>query len=246
MAVAVDNGADRVMILGIPVDRMTMAQTMAKLEEFVASGKPHFIITADAAGLVQAQDDLEYRALYGRADIITADSAGVLWAAKRAGKPIAERVSGVDIVDNACALSANKGYRIFFLGSEPGVAELAAEKMKRKHPGCNIVGARHGYFPKESDSVVAAEVAEADPDFLFVAMGIPRQEKFIVSTMPVIGARVAIGVGGSLDVFSGKVKRAPVLCQKLKIEWLWRTIQNPSKLAKVKLLPEFVSRVLKS
>jgi len=235
----------RVEILGMPVDRVTMSETMARLEEFVSSGRPHFVITADAAGIVQAQSDQDYQLLYRRADLITPDSAGVLWAAKRLGKPMTERVSGVDIVDRVCALSADTGDSIFFLGAAPGVAELAAEKMRLKYPGCNIVGTRNGYFPAESDRVVAAEIAELDPDFLFVAMGIPRQEKFILDTMPIIEARVSIGVGGTFDVFSGKVKRAPVIIQKLKLEWLWRTLQNPSKLSKTKLLPKFVLLVLK-
>ena len=142
-------------------------------------------------------------------------------------------------MDHACAASADKGWRIYFLGAAPGVAELAAERMRLRHPGCNIVGARHGYFPPESDAVVAAEVAEAKPDLLFVAMGIPRQEKFIRATESIIGAKVAMGVGGTFDVFSGKVRRAPRLLQKMRLEWAWRLAQNPKKIGKVALLPRF-------
>ena len=130
------------------------------------------------------------------------------------------------------------------MGAAPGIAELAAEKMRLRHPGCNIVGARHGYFPAESDTVVASEVAASAPDVLFVAMGIPRQEKFIRSTESIIGAKVAMGVGGSFDVFSGKVKRAPRMVQRLRMEWLWRLCQNPKKISKVMLLPRFVLMVL--
>ena len=148
-------------------------------------------------------------------------------------------------MDNVCRESANRGWRVYFLGAAPGVAELAAEKMRLRHPGCNIVGARHGYFPAESDEVVAAEVAESKPDILFVAMGIPRQEKFIKATTHIIGSKVAMGVGGSFDVFSGNVKRAPVFLQKLKLEWAWRLLQNPKKIGKVMLLPKFVIRNLR-
>jgi N-acetylglucosaminyldiphosphoundecaprenol N-acetyl-beta-D-mannosaminyltransferase len=143
-------------------------------------------------------------------------------------------------------LSAQKGYGVFFLGAAPGVAEMAAEKMKLRHPGCNILGTRHGYFPADSDDVVAREVAEFKPDILFVAMGIPRQEKFIYNTREIIKAPVALGVGGSLDVFSGKAKRAPVFVQKMKLEWLWRLLLNPKKISKCKALPVFVWQVLKS
>ncbi|MDX2064241.1 MAG: WecB/TagA/CpsF family glycosyltransferase [Fimbriimonadaceae bacterium] len=236
----------RVDILGVPVDNVTMDETMARLEAFVASKRAHFVITADAAGVVQAQSDESYRQLYFEADLVTPDSAGILWAAKRFGSPIPGRVSGVDLVERVCSLSADKGYAIFFLGAAPGVAELAAERMQLKYPGCNIVGTRNGFFPPESDDVVAAEIAALRPDFLFVAMGIPRQEKFILATRDVVQAKVAMGVGGTFDVFSGRVRRAPVWMQRLKLEWLWRVLQNPSKLGKVALLPKFVMLVLRA
>ena len=235
----------RVRILGAPVDCVTMSETLDRLDGFVKAGGPHLIITADSSGLVQAQTDAELRGLYDSAALVTPDSNGVVWAMNRKGCPQTERVSGVDIADRVCALSAERGYRIFFLGGEPGVAEAAAEKMRQKYPGCNIVGARHGYFKPDQDREVATEVAPAKPDFLFVGMGIPRQEKFIRTTMDIVKAPVAIGVGGSLDVFSGKAKRAPVLIQRIKLEWLWRTALNPSKISKAKLLPRFVLLVLR-
>jgi N-acetylglucosaminyldiphosphoundecaprenol N-acetyl-beta-D-mannosaminyltransferase len=237
--------APRVTILGIPVDRVTMAQALERINGFLQDGRPHMVVTADSSGIVQAQDDPSFFELLSKADLVTPDSVGVLWAARRKGAPIEDRVSGVDLVDKLCQLSADKGYRIFLLGAAPGVAELAAEKLTLKHPGCNIVGSRHGYFPAESDEVVAQEIAELKPHILFVAMGIPRQEKFIRKTQDIIRAGVAMGVGGSLDVFSGKTKRAPKLFQKLKLEWLWRLILNPSKIQKAKYLPRFVRLVLR-
>jgi N-acetylglucosaminyldiphosphoundecaprenol N-acetyl-beta-D-mannosaminyltransferase len=186
------------------------------------------------------------RELMLEADLITPDSFGVVWAAKRAGKPVEGRVSGVDLVDRICGLSARKGYRLFFLGAGPGVAELAAERLRLRHPGCNIVGTRNGFFPASDDSVVAEEVAAFRPDVLFVAMGIPRQEKFIRATQSIIRAKVAIGVGGSFDVFSGKTKRAPILIQRLNIEWLWRLLLNPKKFSKVMSLPKFALAVIRS
>ncbi|AIE87503.1 WecB/TagA/CpsF family glycosyltransferase [Fimbriimonas ginsengisoli] len=237
---------DRVHILGVPIDRLSMDQTLARIEAFIASGTPHIVVTADAAGIAQAQHDPALMEIYRAAELVTPDSIGVVWAARRAGHPIETRVSGVDILDNLCRLSAERGYRIFFLGAEPGVADLAAEKMRLRHPGCNIVGTRHGYFPAESDEVVAHEVALFTPDILIVAMGIPRQEKFIRATEHIIQAKVGIGVGGSLDVFSGKAKRAPAIVQKAKMEWLWRTASNPKKIAKAQMLPRFVMLVLRS
>jgi N-acetylglucosaminyldiphosphoundecaprenol N-acetyl-beta-D-mannosaminyltransferase len=236
----------RVEILGLPVDRIDMDSALALLEEFIASDRAHLVVTADSSGLVLAQSDPQFHDLVRRADLVTPDSAGVLWAAKRLGSPMAGRVSGVELVDRLCRLSADKGYRIYFLGAAPGVADLAAEKLRLKYPGCNIVGTRNGFFPQESDEVVAREIAECNPDILFVAMGIPRQEKFISATQSIIRARVAIGVGGSLDVFSGRAKRAPRLVQKFQMEWLWRLLLNPKKFTKVKALPIFVWMVLRS
>ena len=231
-------------ILGLPVHRVTMVQTLDILDQFVKSGQPHFVITADASGAVQAQSDAEFRDLFRQANLITPDSAGILWASQRYGKPIGERVSGVEIVDHICRASARAGYTIYFLGAAPGVADDAANEMRKRYPGCNIVGTHDGYFKPEQDAEIAAQIAALNPDFLFVAMGIPRQEKFILGTQSTIRARVAMGVGGTFDVFSGRVKRAPVAMQKMKMEWLWRVIQNPKKVDKVKLLPRFVSLVL--
>jgi N-acetylglucosaminyldiphosphoundecaprenol N-acetyl-beta-D-mannosaminyltransferase len=245
-ATASSQSHSRIEILGLPVDRVTMKETLEQIEGFIAADRCHLVITADASGLVQAQTDPYFQELFAKADLITPDSVGVLWAAKRFGTPLAERVSGVDIVQEVCKASSYKGYRIYFLGAAPGVAELAAEKLRLRFPGCNIVGARHGYFPPESDTVVAQEVAETKPDVLFVAMGIPRQEKFIEATSGIIGAKVAMGVGGSFDVFSGKVRRAPELFQRMRLEWLWRLLQNPKKIGKVLLLPRFVILVLKA
>ncbi len=237
---------DSVSILGIPVDRVTMDAAMDRIEGFIASGKPHFVVTADSSGLYAQLSDPEFREVLSKADLITPDSFGVVWAAKRLGKPVAGRVSGVDLVDQLCARSAEKGYRIFILGAAPGVAEMAAERLRLRYPGCHIVGTRHGYFPAEDDRIVAEEVAAARPDILFVAMGIPRQEKFIAGTLDVIRAKVAIGVGGSFDVFSGKTKRAPVLIQRMNLEWLWRLAMNPRKFSKAATLPRFAWRVLRS
>lgn len=222
-----------------------MDQAILRLEQFIVSGEPHVVVTADASGAVIAQSDPVFTAIVQQADLVTPDSYGVVWAANRRGANLRERVSGVDLVDRLCALSSAKGYRLYFLGAAPGVTDMAAEKLRLKYPGCNIVGTRHGYFPAESDPVVAEEVAAFRPDVLFVAMGIPRQEKFIAATKDIIRAKVAIGVGGSFDVFSGQAKRAPKLIQKLKLEWLWRTLLNPKKIAKAKTLPIFAWRVLR-
>lgn len=245
MTATLTDSRDVIPILGVPVDRVDMTGALERIAGFVASGRPHFIATADASMIVDANHDPSFGDMLRHADMVTPDSSGVLWAAKKLGHPLAEKVSGVDLVDRLCAQSAQKGYRIYFLGAAHGVAELAAERMRLKHPGCNIVGARHGFFPADDDEVVAREVGETKPDILFVALGIPRQERFIVKTQAIIQAKVAIGVGGSFDVHSGKTKRAPVIFRKMRIEWLWRLLLNPSKWRKTLKLPQFMAMILR-
>lgn len=231
-------------LFGVPVSTMGLDQTVSYLQGLIESGRPNMVVTADSYGLVLARDDAELAAIYKGAALVTADSSGVVWALGRMGARV-ERVSGVDLVGELCGLSAEHGYRVFLLGAAPGVADLAAEKLRLRYPGCNIVGTRNGFFPEADADVVAQEVGKSSPDVLLVAMGIPRQEKFIAKTLALTGAKVAMGVGGSLDVYSGHVKRAPAWVQKTKMEWLWRLLLNPKKFEKVAKLPKFAWLVLR-
>lgn len=230
---------ERVEILGISVDPVTMPEALARIERFIEEGVPRIVVTADASGLVAAQSDKQWRQIIENADLVTPDSVGVVWASQKMGEPIKERVSGVDLVDEICALSATKGYRLYFLGAAPGIAEKAAVELCAKNTGANIVGTRDGFFDAAQEDGVVAEIRDSKPDVLFVAMGIPKQEKFIALHLYEIAAKVSIGVGGSFDVLSGSVKRAPVFVQRLRLEWLWRLINNPRKWRKVMALPKF-------
>jgi N-acetylglucosaminyldiphosphoundecaprenol N-acetyl-beta-D-mannosaminyltransferase len=156
---------------------------------------------------------------------------------------LTERVSGVELVERLCALSPQKGYRLFFFGAAPGVAAQAAERMQAKYPGAEFVGTRNGFFTPDDLPDIIAEIRAARPDILCVALGIPKQEKFIAAHRDELGASVLIGVGGTFDVLSGTVRRAPKLFQALRIEWLWRVLSNPKKINKVMLLPRFVRLV---
>jgi N-acetylglucosaminyldiphosphoundecaprenol N-acetyl-beta-D-mannosaminyltransferase len=220
-----------------------MEGTVERLRTFLQEGGRHLVVTADATAIAKAQHDDAFQRMFREASLVTADSAGVVWALRRKGKAVPGRVSGVDLLARLCEESANRGTRLFFLGGAPGIAETAAERLRLRYPGCNIVGVRHGYFPSESDGVVAAEIAAAKPDVLFVGMGMPRQELFFLNH-PEIEAKIGIGVGGSFDVFSGKIRRAPRLVQRMHLEWFWRLLQDPRKIGKVKVLPKFVWLVL--
>lgn len=235
-----------VSILGIRVHKVDMPTTLALIRKFIASGTPHMIVTADASGIARAQTDQDFKDLVNAADLVTPDGIGVLWGAEKLGTPLIERVSGVEIAEQMCRLSAEDGFSIYFLGAAPGVAELAAQKMSEKYPGMKVAGTHDGYFQPSQDAEIVAGVRASGAQALLVAMGIPRQEKLIRDNMDKLGVSVAMGVGGSFDVFSGKVRRAPKLIQKLKIEWLYRFMQNPKgKLSKILLLRQYRQMVLR-
>jgi N-acetylglucosaminyldiphosphoundecaprenol N-acetyl-beta-D-mannosaminyltransferase len=167
----------------------------------------------------------------------------VLWAARRKKQALRERVSGVEIAERVCQESAEQDYRLYFLGAAPGVAAAAADKMREKYPGACIVGCRDGFFGSDQDQSIVSEIVATGANILFVAMGIPKQEKWIQRHRDQLGCAVLIGVGGTFDVLSGQVRRAPRIMQVLRLEWLWRVLSNPRKINKVMLLPRFVRLV---
>ncbi|HZO86886.1 MAG TPA: WecB/TagA/CpsF family glycosyltransferase [Chthonomonadaceae bacterium] len=237
------NPLPAISILGLPVHDVDMDAALAQIDRFIGSGTPHHIITADSSMLVMAQEDAQLRSLVAAADLVTPDSAGILWAAKQVGTPLRERVSGVEIVERLCALSPERGYRLYFLGAAEGVAEQAAARMQARYPGAQIVGTHHGFFGPGEMEAVLEDIRCQQPDVLCVAMGIPKQEKWIAAHREELGVPVLIGVGGTFDVLSGRTRRAPAWMQKFHLEWLWRVLVNPRKINKVLLLPRFVRLV---
>jgi N-acetylglucosaminyldiphosphoundecaprenol N-acetyl-beta-D-mannosaminyltransferase len=232
-------------MLGVRVTRLTSAEALRRLETFIESGLPHLIVTADSSGVVIASEDEEFRRIVNGADMVTADSTGILWAARRQGTPLPERVSGVDLAEQLCALAARRGYRVFFYGAAPGVADAAAVNMQARYPGLTIAGTAHGFLTPEEQSALVERVRAARADILLVALGIPRQEKWLATNLNRLGVPVTMGVGGTFDVFSGRVRRAPLWMQRHGLEWFYRLATNPKKLAKVASLPRFVWMVLR-
>ncbi|MCX6367615.1 MAG: WecB/TagA/CpsF family glycosyltransferase [Armatimonadetes bacterium] len=231
---------------GMRIDRVTMEGALAYIASFIASGKPHHIVTADASMVMTYREDKDFAALVEQAALITPDGAGIIWASKRLGVPITAKVSGVDLSAKLVELSGKNGWRIFFFGGAPGIAEAAAQKMRERFPDANICGMRDGYYKADEEDTVAEQIAATKPDILLVAMGIPRQEKFIQRQKGRVGAKVYIGVGGTLDVFSGTVKRAPVWMQKSGLEWLYRISSSPNaaRMKKLAALPQFARLTL--
>jgi N-acetylglucosaminyldiphosphoundecaprenol N-acetyl-beta-D-mannosaminyltransferase len=229
-----------VSILGVRVHRVCMGEALQAIERWVAERTPRMVITADANALVLAQRDEEFRRLLMDADLVTPDGAGLLWAARRLGQPFPERVPGVELVAQLARLSHERGYRLYFLGAASGVAERAARALLQRFPNAQIVGFAHGYLAPEEEIAVLAHIRQVAPDVLLVGMGMPRQEKWIARHKQMLGVPVSVGVGGSFDVYAGVVRRAPRWMQRYGLEWLWRLLQDPRKIAKVRNLPRFV------
>lgn len=232
---------DSIKLLGIRIDKTTMVETLKSIVGFIESGKPHIVVTCDASAVVIAQQDEELRDIINNADLVTPDSAGIILASKWYGNPLPAKVSGVDIAVELSAIAADKGYPVFLYGAAPGIAKMAADTLKEKLPGLIIAGTQHGFI--QDEDAVVKQIAESGAKILFVAMGIPRQEKWIKNHMDRLGIGVAMGVGGTFDVLSGQVNRAPMWMRQHGLEWAYRLASNPKKIGKVATLPKFLCMV---
>ncbi|MHB9133141.1 MAG: WecB/TagA/CpsF family glycosyltransferase [Armatimonadota bacterium] len=236
----------RVELLDVPVDPITMPQALSLIDSFIRSRRPHHIFTADASGIELAQHDSELLEIIRLADLVTPDGAGVLLGTNLLGQRLPERVSGVDLVEAISALAAQQGHLVYLFGAAEGVAQAAAEQLQARHPGLTVVGIRNGYFTPEDEPAIVREIAEKRPDVLFVALGIPKQEKFIRGHFEELGVPVMIGIGGSFDVISGRLQRAPHWMQRSGLEWLYRLRQDPKRLPRLAALPQFIVDVWRS
>ena len=229
----------KVNILGCNVDRIDMSDTLQKIEGFISSGKPHHIITLNAEIIYRAQNDLRLKEIINKADLVTPDGSGVVWASKYLNAPVPERVTGIDLTQNLAELAQKKGWSFYLYGGAPTIAEAAAQNLQKKHSGLKIAGTCHGYISEAEQQDLIEDIKKKKPDILLVALGAPRQEFWIEEHKESLQTSVCIGVGGSFDVIAGKVKRAPVFFQKAGLEWLYRFIKEPHRIGRMMALPKF-------
>lgn len=234
----------RIKILGVPVDMVDKDQAMTMFVEDFAKDGVTMVVTPNSEIVQNASKDPELKALIGSADLIIPDGIGLVYASKILGCPLKERVTGIDFLESIVAHLAETGKSIYFFGSKPGVADAAAEKIKEKYPALKVAGTHHGYFKPEEEPQIVREINDSGADFLCVALGAPKQEKFISDHREELKVNGAIGVGGSLDVWAGTLKRAPEFYQKHGLEWLYRFIQQPSRYKRMLALPVFMLRVI--
>ena len=229
-------------IMGLQFDNVTMDEAAARAEKILAGEKTCYVVTPNAEIAYEALHDEKLRALINDADLVLPDGAGVVLASKLLKTPLKQKVAGVDFADRLLSVLEKTGGGLFLLGSKPGIAELAAEKMREKHPGLTICGMHDGYFKDEAP--VIAAINEAKPDVLFVCLGAPKQELFMKRHQNDLSCRLMIGLGGSLDSFAGTVKRAPKWMIKANLEWLYRLYKEPKRFGRMLRLPKYLWAVV--
>jgi N-acetylglucosaminyldiphosphoundecaprenol N-acetyl-beta-D-mannosaminyltransferase len=220
----------RVEVLGCQIDNLSMAETLERIEEFIASGQPHQHVVVNVDKIVKAHRDPALRAIINSCDLINADGMPVVWASRLLGRPLKERVAGVDLFDALMARAARKGWKVYLLGALAEVVNDVRVTYEQRLPGLRIVGCRDGYWPADEDPTVAAEVAASAADILFVAISSPRKEQFLGQYQKTMCVPFAMGVGGAFDVASGRVKRAPNWMQQAGLEWFFRFLQEPRRM----------------
>ena len=220
----------RISLGGIPIDNVTKE---GALERALAEGGVNVVFTPNAVMLDACRRDRTITELWKHASLSLPDGVGVLWAAKRMGTPIRERVAGIDFGEALLARAAREGLRVFLLGGGDGVALQAARNLRARYKGLCICGTHWGYFDKtgEENRRVLTRIRESRADVLFVCFGFPMQERWITDNLHALShLRVVAALGGSLDVWSGKTKRAPEAVSRMGLEWAWRMAREPHRL----------------
>lgn len=223
------DAALRIELLGLPLDVLTLPETVSTIARRIEQGERTLQVSLNAAKYVRAAHDPVLAGFIRRAHIVTADGAGVLLAARRFGLKVPERVPGVDLMMALLPVAAQRGWPVFFLGARPQVLSRAVQAARRRWPGLVVAGSRDGYFRPEEEAAVAEDIRRSGARLLFVAMGTPRQERFLERWFDRTGCVYGQGVGGGFDVLAGVVRRAPGWVQRAGLEGVYRLLLEPRK-----------------
>ena len=230
-------------ILGVGFDDLTMDETIAEAKRLLDKGETSYCVTPNPEIVYEARQDEQFRALLNGASLVLPDGVGILLGAKILRTPLKEKVSGVDFAERLAALLEKESRSLYLLGGKPGVAELAADKLRERYPNLNICGTNDGYFQDEAPLV--EQIRAASPAVLYVCLGSPKQEHFMRDHLNDLSGCLMVGLGGTLDAFAGTVKRAPAWMQRMGLEWFYRLLKEPRRLKRQLRLPKFVFAVLR-
>ena len=234
---------ERISVLGVEFDNVTLCEAKDRLIDCIEKDGALYVVTPNPEFVYACYKDESLKPLLNKAGLCVPDGIGVIYAAKILKTPLRERVPGIELGESLIAWAAENGRSVFFLGAKPGVAEAAGEKLREKYPGLIIAGCHDGYF--KEDAPVVREIADSKADIVLCCMGFPRQEKFMSEHLAASGANVMLGLGGSLDVFAGNVKRAPAFFCKTGLEWFYRLMKEPSRIGRMMKLPKFLLIVIR-
>jgi N-acetylglucosaminyldiphosphoundecaprenol N-acetyl-beta-D-mannosaminyltransferase len=234
----------RFTLLGVPIDPMTEDAAIEWVARAIADGRPRLVISVNPERIMQAGREPEFAAILQRADLALADGAGVLWAARRIGHPLPARVAGVDFVQSLAARGAREGWRFFFLGGAPGVADAAGRVLRERFPGFTLAGSHAGSANPSDDTASVEAVRASGAQLLFLAYGGGAEEAWLARNLDRTGAVIGMGVGGAFDFISGRAERAPRWMRERGVEWVHRLSREPWRWRRMLALPRFVVRVL--
>ena len=225
-------------VLGVGFDNVTMAEAVERALALIDAREGRYVVTPNPEIVMLAKENPALKEALAGADIVLPDGAGIVKGAAILGRPMKEKVPGIDFACGVMARLAERGGSVYLFGAKPGVAETAAETLRTKFPGLVISGTSDGYF--SDDGPIIEKIKDAAPDLLLVCLGAPKQELWMAKMSGKLPVGLMVGLGGSLDVFAGTVKRAPEAWQKLDLEWLYRLLKEPRRIGRMKKLPLFV------
>lgn len=234
----------RIPILGVGIHDVTEEEAVGWVERFIQESGPHQVVTVNPEFVIEARRNAAFRRVLNEADLAVPDGVGILWAGRLLGRPFRGRVPGVELVLRLAERAAEQGYRLFLLGAAPGVAEEAAARLRERYPGLTIAGTYAGSPDPAEEEEIGARIRAASPHILLVAYGAPRQDLWLKRNLPRLGVAVGIGVGGTLDYISGRVRRAPAWMRRYGLEWLYRLFRQPWRWRRMLSLPAFAALVL--
>ncbi len=232
-------------VLGVRIHDVTLEEAVALIERFVEEGGPHQVVTVNPEFVMRARQDELFRETLNRADLAVPDGVGITWAGRLLGRPFRGRVPGVELTQRLAERAAVRGYRLFLLGAAPGVAEEAAAHLRQHAPGLTIAGTYPGSPAPEEEEEIGRRIRAAAPHILLVAYGAPQQDLWLRRNLPGLKVPVGIGVGGTFDYLSGRVRRAPAWMRRAGLEWLYRLIRQPWRWRRMLVLPLFALLVLR-